>query len=105
MIGDVVHQTRSALDHIAYAMVRLVCTIAGVRKRGDESRRFGFRKHPIKAGTAVMDLGWPTPQPPPEVDVQRASPLIVFSETDGLCDQMSIFPIIRGGIKVGLRGH
>ena len=47
-----------------------------------------------------MSPGWPTPEPPPEVDVQRAVPFIVFSDTNGLCDQMSIFPIIRGGIAL-----
>jgi hypothetical protein len=39
------------------------------------------------------------PKPTHVVNVERVTPFIVFSETDGLCDDMSIFPLIRKMIE------
>jgi len=182
IVGDLVHQLRSCLDHIAYAMVKPVCTddrtlrritfpvfydpteftnslsfktltdvlgsgskqIAEIRRSQPYERDpispksdplwviskldnidkhrtilvlnptisvsgrvkshsgdfpFVARKQPIKAGTAVLNLSGPLPHPPREVEVERISPFIVFAETEGLCDNLSVFPLFRKMIK------
>ena len=186
IVGDLVHQLRSCLDHIVYAMVKPVCTddrilrkvtfpvfcdsteltnsrsfktltnvlgsgskqiaeiyrsqpherdpispksdplwiiskldnidkhrtilvinptisVSGRVKSHSGDVPFVARKQPIKAGTAVLNLSGPLPDPPRKVEVERVTPLVVFAETDGVCDNLSVFPLFRSMINAVTR--
>ncbi len=56
---------------------------------------FSSGKQPVKSGTNVLDIGGPLPKPPFGVQVDDLTPYVVFAETGGLCDNLSVFPLYR----------
>jgi hypothetical protein len=86
--------------HRTILVVNPTVSVRGTLKAQDgKTRSFTACDQPIKSGAAVLDIGWPIPDPPPEVDVERAAQLITLSETGGLCDGKSIYWLVRRMVK------
>ena len=85
--------------HRVVLVLNPTLTYGGNVHIGGHVEPFSRSKQPIKPGANVLDLGGPFPDEPFAVDMQRLTPYIVLSETDGLCDNLSIFPIVRGMIS------
>lgn len=81
--------------HRTILVISPTVTVMGELAGANWNRAFRARKQPVKPGTTTLDIGWPIPDEPVEVDVHRVIPHIVFAETDGLCDTLSIFPLVR----------
>ena len=59
---------------------------------------FSKRKQPIKPGANLLDIGMTLPDPPPRVQMEGVALHVVFADTDGVCDNLSVYPIMRNMI-------